>query len=297
MERTVFRQELEGLVMVEQVVREEDYAMKSRHFHDTYELYYLLEGEGCYFIDRETYLVRAGDVVLIKPNQIHKTSMERIPRHGRLLLQITAGPMNAFLRGNGFLTLEELYDQKGPIVSLGERERALMESLMLGIGEEIRDRRKGCGLLVKLKLLELLILLWRCGGESAPAGERRRAQTPRYQKVQQVADYLQAHPETRESLEELAGRFYISRSWLSRIFREVTGLGVIEYANIVRVKKAQKLLVHGDYSVTEISELLGFESITYFERMFKRYTDRTPLRYRREEKEKLIKGGGGKRYI
>ena len=40
MERTIFRQELEGLVMVEQVVREEDYSMKSRHFHDTYELYF-----------------------------------------------------------------------------------------------------------------------------------------------------------------------------------------------------------------------------------------------------------------
>ena len=284
MERTIFMQELEGLVMVEQVVREEDYSMKSRHFHDTYELYYLLEGEGCYFIDRETYLVKAGDVVLIKPNQIHKTSMEKVPRHGRLLLQITAEPMNAFLRGSGFLTLEELYDRKGRIVSLGERERAAMETLMLGIGEEIRDRRKGCELMVKTKLLELFILLWRCGGETASAEDRRLARTPKYQKVQQVADYLQAHPESRESLEELAGRFYISRSWLSRIFREVTGFGVSEYANIIRVKKAQGLLVHGDYSVTEISEMLGFESITYFERVFRRYTCRTPLSYRKEEK-------------
>ena len=46
MERTIFRQELEGLVMVEQVVREEDYSMKSRHFHDTYELYFLEEEKG-----------------------------------------------------------------------------------------------------------------------------------------------------------------------------------------------------------------------------------------------------------
>ena len=290
MERTIFRQELGGLVMVEQVVREEDYSMKSRHFHDTYELYFLEEGEGYYFIDRETYLVRAGDVVLIKPNQIHKTSMERVARHGRLLLQITEAPMDAFLRGNGFMTLEELYDKKGRIVSLGERAGAAVKELMIRVGEEIRDRQRGYDLMVRLKLLELLAVLWRCGEDAPPEREERVAQSPKYQKVQEVAEYLQANPGTRESLDQLAGRFYISRSWLSRIFREVTGFSVSEYANMVRVKRAQKLLAHGDYSVTEISELVGFESITYFERIFRRYTDRTPLGYRREKRGDIARG-------
>ncbi len=290
MERTIFRQELEGLVVVEQVVREEDYSMKSRHFHDTYELYFLEEGEGYYFIDRETYLVRAGDVVLIKPNQIHKTSMERVARHGRLLLQITEAPMDAFLRGNGFMTLEELYDKKGRIVSLGERAGAAVKELMIRVGEEIRDRQRGYDLMVRLKLLELLAVLWRCGEDAPPEREERVAQSPKYQKVQEVAEYLQANPGTRESLDQLAGRFYISRSWLSRIFREVTGFSVSEYANMVRVKRAQKLLAHGDYSVTEISELVGFESITYFERIFRRYTDRTPLGYRREKRGDIARG-------
>ena len=290
MERTIFRQELEGLVMVEQVVREEDYSMKSRHFHDTYELYYLLEGERYYFIDKETYRVGAGDVVLVKPNQIHKTSMERVARHGRLLLQITEAPMDAFLRGNGFMTLEELYDKKGRIVSLGERAGAAVKELMIRVGEEIRDRQRGYDLMVRLKLLELLAVLWRCGEDAPPEREERVAQSPKYQKVQEVAEYLQANPGTRESLDQLAGRFYISRSWLSRIFREVTGFSVSEYANMVRVKRAQKLLAHGDYSVTEISELVGFESITYFERIFRRYTDRTPLGYRREKRGDIARG-------
>lgn len=264
--------------------------MKSRHFHDTYELYFLEEGEGYYFIDRETYLVRAGDVVLIKPNQIHKTSMERVARHGRLLLQITEAPMDAFLRGNGFMTLEELYDKKGRIVSLGERAGAAVKELMIRVGEEIRDRQRGYDLMVRLKLLELLAVLWRCGEDAPPEREERVAQSPKYQKVQEVAEYLQANPGTRESLDQLAGRFYISRSWLSRIFREVTGFSVSEYANMVRVKRAQKLLAHGDYSVTEISELVGFESITYFERIFRRYTDRTPLGYRREKRGDIARG-------
>ena len=46
-------------------------------------------------------------------------------------------------------------------------------------------------------------------------------------------------------------------------------------------EKAKELLAGSEYSVTEISELLGFESVTYFERVFKKLTDKTPLKYRR----------------
>ena len=77
MEQIVYRQQLEGVIMVEQVTREENYSMPYRHFHDTFELYYLTEGESYYFIDRETYLVKAGDMVLIKPDRVHKTSLAK----------------------------------------------------------------------------------------------------------------------------------------------------------------------------------------------------------------------------
>ena len=107
-------------------------------------------------------------------------------------------------------------------------------------------------------------------------------QTSKHGKVHEVAEYLTLHCETDESLEELAGRFFISKSYLSRIFREVTGFSVNEYRNLARVRKARELLSASEYSVTEISELLGFESVTYFERVFKKHTDATPLKYRKE---------------
>jgi len=62
----------------------------------------------------------------------------------------------------------------------------------------------------------------------------------------------------------------------------VTGFSVNEYRNLARVRKAKELLANSGYSITEISEILGFESITYFERVFKKHTDVTPLRYRKD---------------
>ena len=74
MEQVAFQGKIDSLEF-SQVIRDYEYSMVARHFHDTYELYYLLEGQRYYFIDRQTYLVKAGDVVMIKPNQIHKTSL------------------------------------------------------------------------------------------------------------------------------------------------------------------------------------------------------------------------------
>lgn len=282
-EQMIFKQRIEGLVEAEQVIREQEYSMASRHFHDTYELYYLLEGERYYFIDRETYLVEAGDVVLIKPNQIHKTSMAKNSYHNRILLQIHEGAFDTFLRGCGFFVLKEFYKRNAPIISLKETDRKAVEELIFQIGDEIKNKKDSYELMVKMKLQELLILLSRYQ-KNMLYEKSQAAQTPKHQKVHEVADYLQVHPETREQLEELAGRFYISKSYLSRIFKEVTGFSIKEYTNIVRVKKAQNLLIYGEYSVTEISELLGFESITYFERVFKRYAACTPLKYRKEKR-------------
>jgi len=54
-EKTVFLERINGL-MAEQVVRDREYSMYSRHFHESYELYFLLAGDRYYFIDKETYL-------------------------------------------------------------------------------------------------------------------------------------------------------------------------------------------------------------------------------------------------
>ena len=264
-----------------QVIRDYEYSMVARHFHDTYELYYLLEGQRYYFIDRQTYLVKAGDVVMIKPNQIHKTSMAGESYHNRILLQIKGQVMEPFLKASGMGGMDAVYVEDAMILSIPEEERKDVEGLLLQIWKEIQERQRQYEVGVKLKLTELFLVLIRCQKKSSFLGENQKVQTWKHQKVHEVADYLLNHPETDESLEELARRFYISKSYLSRIFRQVTSFTVNEYKNINRIKKSQQLLLHSSYSVTEISVLLGFENLTYYERVFKKYTGMTPLKYRK----------------
>lgn len=280
-EQILFSRYMDGLT-IEQVIREKEYTMASRHFHATYELYYLLEGERYYFIDNETYLIKAGDMVMIRPNHIHKTSLVSTTRHNRVLLQISGEMMNPFLKACGLGGMDDFYGNGVRILTLSEEMQAEALRSFTRIKEELTKKQRHYQVAVRLELTNLLLSLARYQAPEQPAGENQTAQTWKHTKVHEVADYLTAHPETPESLEDLAGRFYISKSYLSRIFREITGFSVNEYKNICRIKKSQNLLTHSDCSITEISDLLGFENLTYYERVFKKYAEMTPLKYRRQ---------------
>ena len=83
------------------------------------------------------------------------------------------------------------------------------------------------------------------------------------------------------SLDELASRFFLSKYYICRVFKEITGYTVSEYINIHRVQNAKRYLEETDYSVAEISDLVGYGSMTHFEKTFKTYMTIPPLKYRK----------------
>ena len=73
---------------LEEATRSGSFDMKYRHYHSTYEIYYLLEGSRYYFIDRNSFFVQPGSLVFIGKNRIHKTSPAEQHFHHRFLIEI-----------------------------------------------------------------------------------------------------------------------------------------------------------------------------------------------------------------
>lgn len=280
MDKTIFSGSMEG-ISIDQVIRDQEYSMTMKHFHDTYELYFLLEGERYYFIEKETYHVKTGDVVLINRQQVHKTSQAESQRHDRILLQLKGKVLEPWFKNAGLHSLEKIFGDYYGVTRLTETEWEEMKGLLLGIGEELNHKKEKYESMVRLQLSQILLLIHRSRKKSVLKEMPPMVQTAKHVKVHEVAEYLTFHCETGESLEALAERFFISKSYLSRIFREVTGFSVNEYRNLARIRKAQELLTNSEYSITEISEILGFESITYFERIFKKHGGMAPMKYRK----------------
>ncbi|BDR67617.1 DNA-binding response regulator [Clostridium tetani] len=90
------------------------------------------------------------------------------------------------------------------------------------------------------------------------------------------------------SLNLVAQQFYISQSYLTRVIKQKTGVSFTDYLNKLRINMAKKLLTdsNNDYTINDISSMVGYSSQHYFSRAFKNYMEISPKNYR--NKEKLI---------
>lgn len=93
--------------------------------------------------------------------------------------------------------------------------------------------------------------------------------------IQMIHDNL-LKPIDAEKLADLCG---LSQSQMYRLFKDETGTSPVEYRNRLRVEKACILLSEKEFTVGEIAEMLGFESIFYFSRVFKKHIGVAPTHY------------------
>ena len=101
-----------------------------------------------------------------------------------------------------------------------------------------------------------------------------------HQTVNKVIMYINDEVESNLTVEDIATHFNISTSHLSRIFREHTGVTLVEYLNVRKVEECQYFLRNTNKPISDISSGFHFCNQSYFTRIFKKYTGITPKQYR-----------------
>lgn len=281
MEKVTYYGETEG-ISLEQMVRSGKFDMRVKHFHTQYEIFYIVEGERIFFFNNREYLAKAGDLILVNSNLIHMTrsASGSDTGHNRIILYISREKMNSYETMFPSLHLIQFFDDYYGIYHLNEEQRVLILSLFRSIRHGLSNRTRNYRTGIDLDILAWLFKIMdfaRQRHQEMPI----ESDDPKYRAAYSIADYLTEHCGRPVTLNELCGHFYLSKSYICRIFKEVTGYTVSEYTNIHRIRKAKRYLEETDMSISEISHLLGYESLTYFERMFKHYTTLSPLKYRK----------------
>lgn len=251
-------------------------AMNHYHAHDTNELFFLLNGERLYYINGQNHYVKRGDLVLIKRHVIHKTTTTNVPDYERVALQIP----QEFLTSCNLTDIEliECFNYNSPVVSLPKKEQLIIESLFFNVLDELKNHSMGYKSIIQAHVTQALIYIHR---HALSANHKLIQETYVHKKINDIVSYIGDNYMSEITLPILANHFHISRSHLSRTFKKVTGLTIVEYLNSVRISQAQKLLRNTKKSISKISSDTGFNNISHFDRTFKKITGYSPSDFRK----------------
>lgn len=107
--------------------------------------------------------------------------------------------------------------------------------------------------------------------------------------IVQTCEYVSLNVEGNIRLESIANNVFISKDYIGKLFKQKTGIKFSDYVMKIKMEHAKKLLNTGCYKNYEISEKLCYSNPDYFCRVFKEYTGKTPLDFRREIKNNNVK--------
>lgn len=97
--------------------------------------------------------------------------------------------------------------------------------------------------------------------------------------VKQVIIYLKEQLGREIRFDEIVKKAGLSSTGLKTLFKTYTGMGVISYFNHLKIERAKQLLSEGELNATQIAGILGYESIHYFSRQFKKIEGISPSEY------------------
>ncbi len=256
------------------------------HYHNAYEIYFLISGTRRQLVDHSIHDIKRGDLILIPKGVIHKTTPLDKNSHTRYVINFSdefAVPLEQFLG-------PDVLVQTFTHVKLSVPEHRF--DYVLSLFDKMNDEYNAAAsdnfsaALIRGYMAELFAFICRTNRSLATAEsiESERIGAILEPSIQQAAQYISEHFREDISLADVAAQAYMSGSYFSRKFKKITGLNFSEYLTSTRIKAADDLLLQTSLSIAEIAASCGFGDANYFGDIFKKHKGMSPTKYRRMRK-------------
>lgn len=248
------------------------------HVHPYYEIFYLINGDCTFFIDHNIYQLNRGDLVIVPAGELHKSTLPRVGSSERYVLSFRDSSLGWINKAIGEEAVRQSLSMG--VISIPEKRRDYVEALMHKMVFESEGQDMLSPAFIQTGLMELLLFIIRCQRFEQNVIKEIDVDN---QLMQEIATYIYNHYDRKISLDEMSERFHISRSYLSKKFKAVTGLGFKEYIINVRIKNACRLLLETNKSITDIAFECGFNDSNYFGDAFRHVKGMSPNKYRKNK--------------
>ena len=260
------------------------------HWHNDLEINLLREGEAFFQVYQKNYRVRPGEVFLLNrnvPHSCYSSLGNAHVRYSTILVRpdFLYGDFGSDVERNCFRPF--LQNLAVPCIHLTGAEGKETEIIQkLNQVEEAFDQKTFC---YELKIKGLL-----CEAFSMLLHEHRQELTKfvpanqlELERLEKMLNYLNTHFSEVISLQELADQIHLSKEVCCRLFKKMTGKTITRYLEEYRANKSLHLVQSGQYSMTQIAEIVGFSNPSRFASAFRRSYGYNPGEYN-SLKEKII---------
>ena len=271
---------IENIISIHYFEYAKDFAY-SGEFHDFWELVYADKEELVITAGAHELLLISGELYLHRPMEFHNLRCNGEKAANSVILSFSSD-------------CKQLYNLAGKIIKCPKKCKILLGKIIteaknafsspLGkphTAQLIRKEQQvfGAEQLIQNYLEELLIALIREGGNTPSLEQPSPFNDDTNSRLAAICDYLDRNVEGRVTFQELCRQFSVSESSMKKIFREGIGSGAMDFYNRCKIDRAKKMIREKEENFTEIADRLGYNSVQYFSRHFKKATGMTPSQY------------------
>lgn len=232
-----------------------------------YQLLYVMSGKAHFYFDDAERIVTAGHMVLFQPRQEQHYEYFGTDKTEVYWVHFTGSNVKNILRR---------YDIPLDTPVLYSGASAIYAYLFKEMINELQTCRTGYEELLAMYLRQILILVQRTRQE-----HRTSINTHIQEEMEYARRYFNEHYNEQISIEDYAQSRNMSVSWFQRSFKQIVNYSPMQYILTIRMNNAASLLESTDYSMAEISAIVGYDNPLYFSRLFKKQKGVSPSEYRK----------------
>ncbi len=284
-----YKHKLQNLIVVEDIVTihylelKKDFAFRQES-HDFWELVYADKESVIAQTEKGEIVIEEGEMLFHKPNEAHSHAAngKTAPNVFILSFVCKSRAMN-FFEGRKLKVNKSLTKFIYMIAEEGKRTFNLPHyNPNLTKMELLENPTLGGQQLIKNYLEILLISMMRSETEKEGAGVFFLREKEESESITaRTIAFMKTHLHSKLTVSEICEQVHYNKSYLFRVFKRDTGSTVIEYFTRLKIEQAKKYLREGKLNVTQISEVLAFDTPNYFTKTFRKVTGYSPLQYKK----------------
>ncbi|MFP3125797.1 AraC family transcriptional regulator [Ectobacillus funiculus] len=255
------------------------------HSHQEYEIYMFHAGSCRYLIHNHIYDLEPGDILLMDGMTLHKPNVSPNSEYVRSVVHFSPHWIKGVLTEMGSMYLLEAFQKLHHCLIRTNENNELkhLEKVICRLAEvqrtsEFNDIHAVTEM--KVLLLQVLISVHRLGQMQSIRLPNKKVDKAEH--AENIAAYVQLHYMNKLTLQTIADALNLSKSYVTHVFKEMTGFTVMEYVMGCRLTQVKYLLeMEPDQSLKDIAYTCGFESVSHFSRYFHEKVGVTAKEYRR----------------